>query len=562
MISLKVPGSKSITNRAVLLASMSPGKSVLRHALLSEDTRVIIRALKSLGVDIRVRGDTITLRGGRFLTPKKKIDCKNSGTTMRFLTAVLATQRFPSTLDGSARMRQRPMQGLAAALRHLGSRISLSSGGAPLNVRGPIKGGTCVVPGNISSQFISALLMAAPFAKQPVTIQIRGVAVSKPYIDLTVSLMRQFGVHVKARDSRTYQIQAPKRYKATNIKIEGDASAATYFWGLSHLVKSPIIVQNISLTTGQPDRAIQKILAKKLPRKISARDFPDGAMTLAAIYAVTPGRREITGLSTLRAKECDRLAALAAELTKIGAQIIEKKDALTITGTNRPTAAKIGSYNDHRMAMCFGMLSVVIPDLIVENPRCVQKTYPAFWRDLGRVKRMIQKRNIVFSGMRGSGKSTLAKAAAGRFKKKFIDIDVLIERRAGMPIARYVAIHGWRKFRRLEAAAVKTLRRATNSIISTGGGTLLNAESRRILKKNGIVVFLDCPVSLLKKRLRRDRHRPSLTRSDSVAELGLVLQKRMKLYLESADITVAVGTSVKANELRIARSLTRIGFYA
>lgn len=555
MIEITVPGSKSITNRALIIASLAKGKSVLSNILDSEDTRHMMRALQNLGIKTKkLKNNKLEIHGGRLnKSPSAKTPlafyCGNSGTTMRFLTAVLATQNFESVLDGDKRMRQRPIKDLLDALNQLGANATplQKNNFPPIKISGSLSGGSlgghCYIRGNVSSQFLSGLLLASPLAKNDVTIHVIGELVSKPYVDITIDLMEKFGICVKRNKYKKFFIKSGQKYLARRFEIEGDASSATYFWGISSLTSEEIKIKNIPNNTFQPDIKFLET-AKKIQNtiKINCSDFPDGAMTLAVFCAFNRGRFILTGLENLRVKECDRLSALYNELKKIGCRCRKLKYGLIIYGDpQRLHGAKIETYNDHRIAMCFGMAQFVLPGLKIKNPSCVKKTYPDFWKDLKTLKKKFLEKNIILTGMRGSGKTKLGRMLGRALGRKAIDTDELIEKRAKMPIALLVKRRGWGYFRRLERNIVEKLRNEKNTVISTGGGTLINSKNAEILKQNGKIIFLNSAIKSIKKRLENKIDRPSLTgKKDFLQELNEVYLKRVNTYNGVADAVLDV----------------------
>lgn len=409
--SIKVPGSKSLTNRALLMAALANGTSVLNNVLLSDDTHVMINALQKLGINIEINQNTLTITSsGSFKAPTDPLMLNNAGTAVRFLTATLAHQPFSSTIDGDKRMRERPLKHLIDALTKLGAHIDCPSGCPPLTISGgPLTGKKVSISGHQSSQYISALLILGPRLPQGLTLTITDELTSKPYVDLTIQLMNQFGIQgIKNNTHRSFEIE-PQKYTPQTLNIEADASSATYFFGIAALTGKTITVSNLTSKTVQPDIKILKALkqmgctiietennitltgpaALKALGQHDANDFPDGAMTLAVIAAFAEGTTTLTGLHNLKLKESDRLTALATELKKIGSNVTTTDDSITIQGnpTTLQGNASINTYNDHRMAMCFGMAQTVLPDLIIENPDCVSKTYPQFWDDVATLNR-------------------------------------------------------------------------------------------------------------------------------------------------------------------------------
>lgn len=375
---IKVPSSKSYTNRALILAALRKGKTEIINPLDCDDTKHMIRALRKLGVKVEQKSSSkivVTSKGSPFKNPGT-ISVGNAGTAMRFLTPLLAAQPFTSKITGNKRMQERPMKDLIQALpikiEHNNFCPPLTIHGKSLNLK------KISIPAKISSQFVSALLLSAPLLGNP-KIEIKGGAVSKPYIKMTKNIIKNFG---------------PK------YTIETDASSASYFFALGALGFN-VKVANLSQKSLQADIQILKYLKKMGCRikedskgiqiigpkqlkplgTVNLEELPDSAMTLATLCCFTEGRSTLKGLSTLRHKECNRLTALATELSKTGAQVRELKNGLQLQGTKKITPATIKTYNDHRMAMCAAVLKSRIPSLKIQNPGCVSKTYPNFWND-------------------------------------------------------------------------------------------------------------------------------------------------------------------------------------
>lgn len=577
MIEIKVPGSKSITNRALAISSLAKGMSVLRNVLNSDDTRHMVNALKNLGVKIkRGKNNALEIHGGRLNKARKALFCGNSGTTMRFLTAILATQNFESVLDGDRRMRRRPLKDLIDALQQLGASVIplRKNGFPPVKINYPLIGGHCYIKGNISSQFLSGLLLAAPLAQKDVTIHVIGRLVSRPYVDMTIDMMEKFGVRVKRDGYKKFHIKAGQKYHSGDFEIEGDASSATYFWGISQLTGEKIKVANIPNSSKQADIKVKNII-ERIPlqataakagqasyklQAINCSDFPDGAMTLAVFCAFNKGKFILTGLKNLRVKECDRLSALAKGLKNIGCRCNKLKDGLVIHGDpERLHGGNIETFNDHRIAMCFGMAQFVIPEIKIKNPNCVKKTYPDFWKDLNGLKKKFSEKNIILTGMRGSGKTKLGRLLGRSLGRRFIDTDELIEHNAKMPIALLVKRRGWDYFRRLERNVIHKLRNEKNAVIATGGGTLINLKNAEILKRNGKVIFLDSIIVSLKKRLEDKTDRPSLTgKKDFLKELNEVYLKRLKAYNGVADAVLDVSQQTNNKQRDLERKLQKL----
>lgn len=414
--SVRVPGSKSITNRALVLAALhSDGfECSLGNFLESEDTEVMLTALKQLGFDVfsepmvsgvRISRNVFSERSP-YLIPATKADLfvANSGTTMRFLTGMLALGHGRYRLDGVPRMRERPIHDLLDALQQLGVQAtSEGNNGCPpviIEANG-LRGGTVRIRADVSSQFLSGLLMAAPFADSPVTIEIEGPVVSEPYIDMTIQMMRHWGDSV-THEGRSFHISPQRGEAPRNYFIEPDASAASYFFGLAAITGGRITVEGFPEVSLQGDIHFVDALeqmgcrVEKCEAGITVHGRPlrgidldmnaisDTVMTLGVVACFAEGPTTIRNVAHIRHKETDRLAALANELRKIGAEVEEWDDGLKITP--RPLhGAIIETYNDHRMAMSLALAGLKVPGVIINNPGCVAKTYPGFWDDLKRV---------------------------------------------------------------------------------------------------------------------------------------------------------------------------------
>jgi len=411
-----VPGSKSYTNRALTIAALAREPSILYGALESDDTHVAREALKHLGIVVEQDGSTFVVSGqqGRFTDPQQPLFLGNSGTATRFFTAMLTLAGFPCTITGNTRMQERPIADLLEALNQLGAEVTSVHGNGcpPVHIQGQrLRGGQATVSGAISSQFLSALLMVAPYAEQDVTLIVRDTLVSVPYVDLTLDIMARFGVAVVNDGYRHFMIPGQQCYRGQDYTVEGDASSATYFWGLAALLGQTMCVTNVPPTSVQGDLRFLDVLERmgctvsrgtRLQvtgppqlRPLGAIDLnalPDAAMTIAVLAAFCQGETRIYNVANLRVKETDRLRALAIELQKLGVTVTEYPDGLHIHGNPEALhGAEIATYDDHRMAMCFGMAGARLPGIRIQEPGCVAKTYPGFWEDLQRVGVQVQQ---------------------------------------------------------------------------------------------------------------------------------------------------------------------------
>ncbi len=408
--SIRPPGSKSITNRALLCAALADGESQLISALDSEDTQVMVAALQQLGVIVKQDSQSATIRvqgcGGRFPAASADLYVANSGTTARFLTAALAAASGKYQIDGVPRMRERPIQDLLDALNQLGANAhSASANGCPpvlLQGRG-MPGGEATVAGDISSQFLSGLLLAAPYAQREVRLRVEGELVSRPYVDMTLTVMKSFGVHVTCPNEQSFVIAAPQHYRGHDYSVEPDASAASYFFAAAAITGGEVTVEGLSKQSLQGDVAFCDCLeqmgceVRYQDEQITVRGRPlrgidvdmnaisDTVQTLGAVAVFAHGPTRVRNVGHIRHKETDRIQALANELRKIGAKVEEAADGLTVHP--QPLhGADIDTYHDHRMAMSLALVGLVVPGIVIRDPGCTGKTYPQFFQDLERLR--------------------------------------------------------------------------------------------------------------------------------------------------------------------------------
>jgi 3-phosphoshikimate 1-carboxyvinyltransferase len=437
---IRPPGSKSITNRALVCAALAEGRSTLHGALRSEDTDVMITSLRALGIEIESRDEasendqTLFVSGCSGKLPKADVDLfvANSGTTMRFLTALATLGNGEIRLDGIARMRERPVRDLVDALEQLGAKICYegNDGCPPVVVSGAeLAGGETRIKGNISSQFLSGLLMTAPCARDTVTVEVDGPLVSVPYVRMTLQVMRAFGCPISAtEDFLTIHVPQNSVFRATEYEIEPDASAASYFFAAAAITDGEVTVEGLGQDSLQGDIAFCKCLAqmgcdvryddKKIivsgnPLRaidVDMNAISDTVQTLAVVALFAEGATRIRNVEHIRHKETDRIGDLATELRKLGASVREHTDGLEITPPKKggrshlpeqpgecfaqmtpdPFSTQwhgttIETYNDHRMAMSFALAGLKIRGVVISNPRCTDKTYPRFFSDLQRI---------------------------------------------------------------------------------------------------------------------------------------------------------------------------------
>ncbi len=435
---IRPPGSKSITNRALVCAALAEGESLLTGALESDDTRVMIEGLRQLGLAVAHDRSARTMRvtgcNGRLPAASADLLLGNSGTTVRFLTAMATLGHGVYRLDGTPRMRERPIQDLLDALKQLGGDAASEAGNGcpPVVVHAAgLPGGRAEVAGNISSQFLSAVLLAAPCAASKVVLAVRGELVSKPYIAMTLAVMREFGIRMFIQDSDDrygrwktddrgfpvwiqdsdrhpgntgYIVPAPQSYRGRSYAIEPDASAASYFFATAAIAGGSVSVEGLSTNSLQGDVAFcdclrrmgcqvidgeTRITVQGGPLRgidVDMNAISDTVQTLSAVALFAEGPTTIRNVGHIRHKETDRIAALATELRKFGAEIEERADGLRIVP--QPLhGATIDTYDDHRMAMSMALVGLVVPGVVIRDPGCTSKTYPEFFSDLAGLAR-------------------------------------------------------------------------------------------------------------------------------------------------------------------------------
>ena len=404
---VELPGSKSYSNRALLVAALARGRSEITRALFSDDTRYMQRALEALGV--RVRADealqSFVVDGvdGRFPASQATLEIGNAGTAARFLTAAVALGRGTFVIDGSPAMRKRPIQPLLDGLQALGvdAESREGTGCPPVVVRAQgIAGGRARVRGDVSSQYLSALLMAAPYAARDVEIEIEGDLVSAPYVTMTMSTMHEFGVQVECLGDRRFRVASGQHYEGRRYAVEPDASGASYFFAAAAVTGSRVIVPRLGRRSAQGDLGLLDVLARmgcevlieadtitvQGPARLRAveADFTrmgDVATTLMAIAPFADGPVTVRGIAQTHYEESDRPVAAATELRRMGLQVESTWDSVTIH-PGSPQPCEVQTYDDHRIAMSFAVTGLRAPGIAIANPDCVSKTFPEFFEVL------------------------------------------------------------------------------------------------------------------------------------------------------------------------------------
>ncbi|EID3145089.1 3-phosphoshikimate 1-carboxyvinyltransferase [Salmonella enterica] len=408
---INLPGSKSVSNRALLLAALACGKTVLTNLLDSDDVRHMLNALSALGINYTLSADRtrcdITGNGGALRAPGAlELFLGNAGTAMRPLAAALCLGQNEIVLTGEPRMKERPIGHLVDSLRQGGANIDYleQENYPPLRLRGGFIGGDIEVDGSVSSQFLTALLMTAPLAPKDTIIRVKGELVSKPYIDITLNLMKTFGVEIANHHYQQFVVKGGQQYHSPGrYLVEGDASSASYFLAAGAIKGGTVKVTGIGRKSMQGDIRFADVLEKMGATITWGDDFiactrgelhaidmdmnhiPDAAMTIATTALFVKGTTTLRNIYNWRVKETDRLFAMATELRKVGAEVEEGHDYIRITPPAKLQHADIGTYNDHRMAMCFSLVALSDTPVTILDPKCTAKTFPDYFEQLARM---------------------------------------------------------------------------------------------------------------------------------------------------------------------------------
>ncbi|EAZ8021331.1 3-phosphoshikimate 1-carboxyvinyltransferase [Salmonella enterica] len=408
---INLPGSKSVSNRALLLGALACGKTVLTNLLDSDDVRHMLNALSALGINYTLSADRtrcdITGNGGPLrASGALELFLGNAGTAMRPLAAALCLGQNEIVLTGEPRMKERPIGHLVDSLRQGGANIDYleQENYPPLRLRGGFTGGDIEVDGSVSSQFLTALLMTAPLASKDTIIRVKGELVSKPYIDITLNLMKTFGVEIANHHYQQFVVKGGQQYHSPGrYLVEGDASSASYFIAAGAIKGGTVKVTGIGRKSMQGDIRFADVLEKMGATITWGDDFiactrgelhaidmdmnhiPDAAMTIATTALFAKGTTTLRNIYNWRVKETDRLFAMATELRKVGAEVEEGHDYIRITPPAKLQHADIGTYNDHRMAMCFSLVALSDTPVTILDPKCTAKTFPDYFEQLARM---------------------------------------------------------------------------------------------------------------------------------------------------------------------------------
>ncbi len=391
-----IPPSKSYTHRALICSGLAKGKSRIINPLDCDDTNATLECLRKIGVKIEKKKKFWEVEGGGLQTPKKELFCRQSGTTMRFMAAICSLVDGKSKLTGDQSLLRRPIKPLVEGLNQLGVNAYCDGNFPPVIIEGNLKGGKTKIPGNVSSQFVSAILLVSPLAEDNVNIGLTTELESKPYVRMTMETQRDFGVKVKFSDDLTNFSITPQKYKSTNYNVEGDWSSAAFLLVVG-VIAGRVEVKNLNLESLQADRRILNILEKmgaKVTRKkdsvivekskikpieVDLSDSPDLFPIVCILCSLANGESRISGIERLRIKESDRIAAMKEGLIKMGIRFKENRDNVMIRGS-KPIGTIVDPRNDHRIAMAFGVLGLVTEgEIVVKNSECVSKSFPEFW---------------------------------------------------------------------------------------------------------------------------------------------------------------------------------------
>ncbi|KAK1761144.1 Pentafunctional AROM polypeptide [Echria macrotheca] len=578
-VSVTPPGSKSISNRALVLAALSEGTTRIHGLLHSDDTQYMLTAIGQLqgatyswedaGEVLVVKG-----RGGKLLASEEALYLGNAGTASRFLTSVVAlcsaTSVSSTILTGNARMKVRPIGALVDALRANGVGVKYleKENSLPVQVdaAGGLSGGVMELAATISSQYVSSLLMAAPFARKPVTLRlVGGKPISQSYIDMTIAMMASFGIKVErsTEDSNTYHIPQGVYKSPGDYVVESDASSATYPLAVAAITGTTCTIPNIGSTSLQGDARFAVDVLRPMGCKVEQTDtsttvtgppvgslkaiphvdmepMTDAFLTASVLAAVASGKTQITGIANQRVKECNRIKAMKDELAKFGVHCDELEDGIEVTGKpyRELTEPKGGvyCYDDHRVAMSFGVLSTISPHpvLILER-ECVGKTWPGWWDIMSQsfsvflegeeephtvhakeTSRAANARSIFIIGMRGAGKTTAGRWMSRILRRPLLDLDDELERREKTTIPEIIrGERGWEGFRKAELEVLEDVikNKATGHIFSCGGGLVETEAARKLLvsyhKNGGPVVLVHRDTDQVVDYLMQDKTRPA-----------------------------------------------------
>lgn len=577
----RAPPSKAHTLRALFIASLAEGKSVLKNALNAEDQKIAMNALNNFGAKIEFNGKDFIVEGtnGNLIAPNEEIFTENSGVTTRFLISIAGLSKGNSIINGNKRMRERPIKDLIDALKKVGVQIEKDDGFLPVKIIGEsFKGGTSEIEGNTSSQYLSGMLIAAPYTKNGLHIKVNGNLKSKPYIDITISCMREFGVGVVNRQYKEFFVRGNSKYKGREYEIEGDYTSASYFFAAAAITQGKVKVTNLNPFSDQGDKFFLECLKKmgcevKIEKdsievigkplnsiSIDMQNYPDIVPTLGIVMAFANGKSIVTNISHLVLKESNRIETTARELMACGIEAIAKEDSLEIIG-GTPKGALIETHNDHRIAMAFSIMGLAVPGIEIDDFEVVNKSYPNFYQELKNAYQGgSENRNIGLIGFRGTGKTTLGKKLAKRLNMQFIDTDKEIVKETGRKIPQIFQEKGEKGFREIESKIVKRVSSMENVCIAYGGGVILSKENIENLKRNSTIILLESDINTIHARIKRDKNRPILTNKKAIEEIEHLLEERRENYEKTASLRFNTGNiNIYASVQKIIDTLNEKG---
>lgn len=571
------PASKSFSHRAIMLASLAQGRSEISNLLLSDDTLLTIDACRKLGARISLAGNKAIITGfaGKpAARPGTTIYLGNSGTSMRLLASVAALSTTPIVLDGDERMRQRPIGDLLDALNSAGfsAQAINDNGYPPIRVCSNAAGiaDKITVRASTSSQFVSSLLLVAPLAARKTAIEVEGEAKSKPYIAITLEMMRLFGATTRNDGFRRFEVEPIRHYAARDYKVEADYSSASYFFAAAAVTGGKVTVGGLNTDSMQGDSKfitiIERMGAKVSKGKeamtvssdgnlsgagqIDCSDCPDVVPTICVVAACAHGTTKIVNVGHLRAKESDRITDLVCELKKFGCDASEGTDWILINGNGIEALheATIDTHNDHRLAMAFAVLGMAVGGTAIAGAECVSKSFPDFFerleelgaelegQDGAKVDRTLgESANIVLIGFMGTGKSEVAKEISNRTGRPLVDIDSEIERNAGMNIPEIFESEGEEGFRKREAAECRKAAGRHGCVISCGGGAVLDGRNVALLSENGKLYWLKASPECIWERVSKIASKRPLLAGGGIERVRKLLSVREPIYAKAAD---------------------------
>lgn len=542
---LAMPGSKSAANRLLVAAALSGHEVLVTGATPSDDVRHLVAGLATLGYRAEFVADDGVRVGPRRpdAADHGELFCGNAGTALRFLVSVAAITPGTWTITGDAAMQRRPIGPLVEAWQQLGADVTAHGGCPPVLVAthaAPL-GGAVTLDASVSSQFASSLLLVGANLPRGLTLSWPGKVVSAEYLALTCRTLAQIAI-TASYDTSGARVAPRDAAPPNTVAVDGDWSSMGVWTCLNHLTASRVIGANLAHDSQQADEALAAAL-RALPEhgdcEIDVGRFPDQFLNLAIVAAHHAGTTRLFGGTNLRVKECDRIAVMARELSRLGVAVAELPDGLVVHGGQPLRAATIDPERDHRVAMAFALAGLLSPGITVADADCVAKSYPGFWRDLDTVCK--SRACLALVGMRGAGKTTLAAALAEATGMPQVDTDQEFVAQHG-PIDAFVAAHGWPAFRAEEQRIVASALRP-GTIVATGGGAVEAAATRRLLREHAVTLWLDAPVAVLRERLHGATDRPSLTGAPVDQELEAIAARRRDLYAEVAALRLDARTA-------------------